>query len=260
MHFKSLFILFLFLTFNISAQQKTNKTLSPEAKRYWNNAMIYKEEAKTFSENELVINELEKLVAIQDYPEAYFELGKLYGKGYISSWIDRSQECFKKYVKLCPDKKDIAEEESNKCETFRNIRKIRFNKNLVGKWVTAPEIKFGGNTYCFEVNSNGTVTVPYEYSAYLERVTDWQTINFGYWPDYGKYILNTGNSIHAESFRVKFIGSENISNLYIHICFFYQENDENLSENKLVGYINHAWNNSSWIWNENHKVIFYKIQ
>lgn len=57
--------------------------------------MIYKEEAKNFSENELVINELEKLVAIQDYPDAYLELGKLYGKGYVSSWINRSQECFK---------------------------------------------------------------------------------------------------------------------------------------------------------------------
>lgn len=263
MNIKSIFTsLFLFLFIIVSAQQKTAITLSPEAKKHWNNAMIYKEEAKNFSENELVINELEKLVAIQDYPDAYLELGKLYGKGYVSSWINRSQECFKKYAELCPEKKNIAEEESNKCDAFRNMRKIRFEKKLVGKWVTDTGIKFGDNTYCFEVNSNGTVTIPYEYSSYLERVTDWQTINFGYWPDYGKYILSINSSVHAESFRVRYIDSDSgkISNLYIHICFYYQENDDLQSDNKLIGYINHAWGNSYWVWNENHKVVFNKIQ
>lgn len=215
----SLFLLFYFNS--VFAQQKSVAVLSAEAKRHWNNAMIYKEEAKNFSENELVINELEKLVAIQDYPDAYLELGKLYGKGYVSSWIDRSQDCFKKYAELCPDKENIAKEENDKCEAFRNLRKKRFENKLVGKWVTDSRIKFGDNNYCFEVNNNGTVTVPYEYSSYMERVTDWQTINFGYWPDYGKYILSTGNSKYSEAFKIRYISDEGeVEYIYIYIYAF----------------------------------------
>ena len=256
---KSVFLLlFCFSSIAVIAQQRTGITLSKEAQKYWDNAMIYMEEAKNFSERELVINELEKLIKIQEYPDAFLELGKLYGKGYVSSWINRSEECFRKYTELCPNKKDLADKEKNKCEIFRNMRKKRFEQKLIGKWSTIPE--FGSYTYCFEVNSNGTVTIPYEYSSYIERVTDWQTINFGYWPDYGKYILNDNSSIHAESFKVRYIDSGEVTNMYIHICFFYQENDEYQSDDKLICYINHAWNNSSWVWNENHKVIFNKIQ
>ena len=255
---KTISLLLFCSSFVAMAQQKTGITLSKEAQKHWDNAMIYMEEAKNFSERELVINELEKLIEIQEYPDAFLELGKLYGKGYISSWINRSEECFSKYVEMRPDKKDLADKEKNKCEIFRNMRKKRFEQNLIGKWSTISE--FGNNTYCFEVNSNGTVTIPYEYSSYMQRVSDWQTINFGYWPDYGKYILNANSSTHAESFKVRFIDSDGISNLYIRICFFYQENDECISENKLICYINHAWDNTSWVWNENHKVIFNKIQ
>lgn len=260
MNIKSMLSLFLiFSSISVFAQQKNISVLSTEAKRHWNNAMIYKEEAKNFSENELVINELEKLVAIQDYPDAYLELGKLYGKGYVSSWINRSQECFKKYIELCPDKKNIADEENDKCEAFRNIRKKRFENKLVGKWVTDFGIKFGDNVYCFEVNDNGTVIVPSEYSEYMGRVTDWQTINFDYWPNYGEYILSTGQ--YSGAFKVRYFSDDGeVENIYIHISFFYKENDENPSNDELIGYINHAWENTSWIWNENHKVVYKKIR
>ena len=240
----------------MAQQNDVRSILNKESQKYWNNAMIYKEEAKNFSETELVINELEKLISIQEYPDAYLELGKLYGKGYVSSWISRSEECFEKYIELCPDKKGVADEEKNKCEIFRNIRKKRFEKKLVGKWSTFPN--FGDSYFCFEVNSNGSVTVPYKY--FNGRVVDWQTINFGYWPDYGKFTLSTNSSSHAESFKVICVDSEDVSYAYVHICFFYQENEESLIDNKLICYVNQAIGNSSWVWNENHKIIFNKIQ
>lgn len=241
---KSIFILLLlfYSCFAAIAQQKTNFILNKEAKRHWENAMFYKKEAKNFSENKLVIEELEQLIKIQEYPEAFLELGKLYGRGYVSSWIYRSEECFQKYAALCPYKKDIAEEEKNKCEMFRKMRKRRFEQKLIGKWSTSPT-SFGINTYCFEVNNNGTVTVPYEYSSYLETVIDWQTLNFGYFPDFGKYILNSNSSILGESFKTRSLEeSGETINLYTHISFFYQENDENPSDNELIGYINIALN------------------
>lgn len=104
---KSIFILLLlfYSCFAAIAQQKTNFILNKEAKRHWENAMFYKKEAKNFSENKLVIEELEQLIKIQEYPEAFLELGKLYGRGYVSSWIYRSEECFQKYAALCPYKK-----------------------------------------------------------------------------------------------------------------------------------------------------------
>lgn len=246
------------------AQQNSNSTLRGEAKRYWDNAMIYKEEAKSFSENELVIDELEKLIAIQEYPDAYLELGKLYGRGYVSSWIERSEECFKRYAELCPENKNLAEEENNRCEAFRNIRKKRFEKKLIGKW--SPNSSYGDIYYCFEINSNGTVTVSYEYSSYLERVSGWQTINFGYWPQFGKYIFNT-NNIHSETFPVRFVDSDGVKIAYVYISFFFQENYENASADELICYINMKWpkagyskSNYAWMWNENHKVVFNKIQ
>lgn len=127
---KSVFLLlFCFSSIAVIAQQRTGITLSKEAQKYWDNAMIYMEEAKNFSERELAINELEKLIKIQEYPDAFLELGKLYGKGYVSSWINRSEECFRKYAELCPNKKDLADKEKNKCEIFRNMRKKDSNKN-----------------------------------------------------------------------------------------------------------------------------------
>ncbi len=256
----SLFLIFSFIS--VFAQKENVIALTPEAKRHWDNAMIYKEEAKNFSENELIINELEKLIAIQDFPDAYLELGKLYGKGYVLSWIKRSHECFKKYVELCPDKRNVAEEENSKCETFRNLRKMRFEKKLVGKWYAYSDY-FGEGSYCFEVNSDGTVRVPYEYSNYVERVTDWQTIPYDFWTFYsdnGVYMLTQFDSTQSKAFRLRYIGKDGINIIYHYIAFLYQENVENESDNELICYVNQTsfQDVNSWIFNESRKVVFYK--
>lgn len=244
------------------------KILSEEAKSHWDRAIIYIEEAKTFSDYSFAINELEALLKIEEYPDAYLELGKIYGKGYTDIEINRSEECFNKYMELCPRTKNIAEEEMNKCEVRRNIRKKKFEDKLIGKWSSTGD--FGSYFYCFEVNNNGSVTVPYEYSYEMEMVSDWQTIGFTYWPTFGKYTLTT-NQTFADTFKVKYYNQDigAWQNKYVYISFFYQENSEHSADGELICYINCAFPKETngyyngdyfWIWNENHKIVFKKTK
>ena len=50
MNIRSMLSLFLIFSFiSVFAQKENVIALTPEAKRHWDNAMIYKEEAKNFS-------------------------------------------------------------------------------------------------------------------------------------------------------------------------------------------------------------------
>ena len=150
---KSIYIiviaLFCFSNYGLFAQNPagSNDNNAAEARKHFNKAKVFVENASTEKEWELAINELEQVIKYApNNDKAYLMLGDAYSHIMTNEAIQQAQKHWSKYVELVPSSKNEIEEKVATLEAMYEVnqseKQDEIIESLLGRWSRTPSKEF----------------------------------------------------------------------------------------------------------------------
>lgn len=156
---------------------------------------MYIKNGSTVFDAQQAIKELETLIQTNKYPEAYLELGKLYGKFNTTDKLRKSEEYFRLYSQ-CPGAKNI-DNEKDELAVKRELRYNAFRQALIGKWRHEKDINavddngnskvIGGCMFDIEIYMDNEMNLKAKVVSHAKSnefsILFWQEVDVVYDPD-----------------------------------------------------------------------------
>lgn len=248
MHTKFLFILGCII-FPVVALAQASTPKSSEAKRYWNIADMYIEEASP----DLAVNELKKVISVEAYAPAYLKLVELCYQIGDTRHLEIAQHYAKEFANEWPSRAEEMNDVTSIGEARQNLKMKKFYDALIGNWHPA-KIPIEESVVCMKVrrNENGRIQLSLPKEMWdFDYHTSWQNGHFMQWDgDNGVMAYDDENGY--DGYRIKITSSSgSIWWYYVDIYLPFNQPSINDGEITVQGRIttkgpNNAYHRGDW--------------